>query len=119
MNNTLPYMAMMRNLRNILSAEVPDFVHQKVCQKICDPKAVENAKMFPLQYFSALNEIEIALEKGIQIKQKNTLLNLLESAKKVPTKEELEKQLMLEEEEKTNIVKIDPMVGKAYQNAIQ
>lgn len=46
--NQLPYMAMMRNLANILKAGVSDTTHSIVISKISDPKAVENSKMFPL-----------------------------------------------------------------------
>lgn len=47
-------MAMMRNLRNILKAQVADEVHQIVVNKIKDTNAVFNSKMFPLQFLSAL-----------------------------------------------------------------
>lgn len=47
MSNKLPYMAMMRNLRNILKSGVSDVVHHKIMDKICDPVSVAHAKMFP------------------------------------------------------------------------
>jgi telomerase protein component 1 len=47
MNNTLPYMAMMRNLRNILKSGVTDVVHQKIIEKIQNSELIAKAKMFP------------------------------------------------------------------------
>lgn len=38
----------MRNLSNILKAGVSDTTHSMIINKICEPKAVENSKMFPL-----------------------------------------------------------------------
>jgi len=58
MNNTLPYMAMMRNLRNILKSGVNDVVHNKIIEKIQNPELIARAKMFPFQYFNALVEID-------------------------------------------------------------
>ncbi len=58
MNNTLPYMAMMRNLRNILKSGVTDVVHQKIIEKIQNSELIAKAKMFPFQYFTALVEID-------------------------------------------------------------
>ena len=46
--NSVPYMAMIRNLRNILKSGVPDDIHYQVIQKIKTKKLVENSKMFPL-----------------------------------------------------------------------
>lgn len=58
-NNQVPYMAMIRNLRNILQAELdPTLYHEKVFKSICDPKKVEGGKMFPLQYINALSEVD-------------------------------------------------------------
>ena len=43
-----------QNLRNILKANVEKEVHEKVIKMIINPHLIENAKMFPLQYFSAI-----------------------------------------------------------------
>ena len=37
LSNQLPYMAMMRNLRNILKVGISDVAHSKVIAKISDP----------------------------------------------------------------------------------
>lgn len=51
-------MATLRNLRNILKAKIPDELHFKVAEKISNQKQVENSKMFPLQFFNALSEVD-------------------------------------------------------------
>lgn len=53
----MPYLALLRNLRNILKANVSGEAHQKVIAKLRHKKAVEGSKIFPLQYFSALREL--------------------------------------------------------------
>jgi 60 kDa SS-A/Ro ribonucleoprotein len=55
----LGYMALLRNLRNILEAEV-SYQHLKmVCEKLADAKAVENAKQFPFRFLAAYREIKL------------------------------------------------------------
>lgn len=68
LNNQVPYMATMRNLRNMLLIGLPAEIHQINIDKIQNPKMVENAKMFPLQYFNAISEIDAILKKVEQLK---------------------------------------------------
>ena len=56
--DSLPYMAMMRNLRNILKSGIKDEYHQKCIDNIQKPELIANAKMFPFQYFSALSTVD-------------------------------------------------------------
>lgn len=72
-SNQLPYMAMMRNLSNILKAGVSDTTHSMIINKICEPKAVENSKMFPLQFFSAIEAVNEAVNKGFKAKKKEDM----------------------------------------------
>lgn len=44
---TMPYMALMRNLRNIMKAGVSDQAHMTVCSRIQNQELVGQAKMFP------------------------------------------------------------------------
>lgn len=74
-SNQLPYMAMVRNLRNLLKIGLEDHLHAKVIQRICNEKAVKNAKMFPFQYFSALSEID-SLKKKEMIKTANKFIEV-------------------------------------------
>lgn len=46
--NQVPYMALMRNLRNILKANISTELLVNVMDRIQNPKFVETAKMFPL-----------------------------------------------------------------------
>jgi telomerase protein component 1 len=55
--NQLPYMAMLRNLRNILTAGVSAEVHKKICERIQDFNQVTNSKLFPYRFFSAYHSI--------------------------------------------------------------
>jgi telomerase protein component 1 len=56
--NQVPYMAMLRNLRNILKADLDVPTIKMVIDTIQNPYKVQNAKIFPFQYFNALSEID-------------------------------------------------------------
>lgn len=71
----LGYMALLRNLRNILEAGVADEVIRSVADRISNPNEVARAKQFPFRYLSAYKEI-------LDIASPNTtlVLNALEGA---------------------------------------
>jgi 60 kDa SS-A/Ro ribonucleoprotein len=52
------YMATLRNLRNILEAEVSKDALNKVCEYISDAKAVANSKQLPFRFLSAYRELK-------------------------------------------------------------
>ena len=52
------YMALMRNLRNILDCRVSVKHIEKVCATLTDPKAVASAKQLPFRYLSAYREVQ-------------------------------------------------------------
>ena len=52
------YMALMRNLRNILESRVSVGHIEKVCNTLSDPKAVANAKQLPFRYLAAYREVQ-------------------------------------------------------------
>jgi hypothetical protein len=54
----LGYMALLRNLRNILNAEVDYATMQKVCTHLADSKAVANSKQLPFRFLSAYRELK-------------------------------------------------------------
>lgn len=58
-SNKLGYMATMRNLRNILEAEVSNEALNKVCAYIADEKAVANSKQLPFRFLSAYRELKL------------------------------------------------------------
>ena len=60
-HNKLPFMAMLRNIRNLILAQVSQKHHQWVMRKLNDERAVVNSRQFPFQFFSAydvLTELE-------------------------------------------------------------
>ena len=73
----LGYMALMRNLRNILQADVSLLEMQKVAGHLSDAEQVAKSKQFPFRYLSAYREIE-------KVNSTNTamLMNALELAVK-------------------------------------
>ena len=69
------YMALMRNLRNILESRVSVEHIQKVCDTLSDPKAVANAKQLPFRYLAAYREVQ-----GITSTSTANVLSALEAA---------------------------------------
>ncbi len=63
MRNKLGYMAMLRNLRNILEADVNKEALEKVTAYISNEKAVLNSKQLPFRFLSAYRELK-ALTNG-------------------------------------------------------
>jgi 60 kDa SS-A/Ro ribonucleoprotein len=59
----LGYMALMRNLRNILEAEVSGKHIQKVCETLSDKRQVENSKQLPFRFLAAYREL-LAVQSG-------------------------------------------------------
>lgn len=51
--NRIGYMAMLRNLRNIIQVEVSQSHMDKVCAYISNPEAVRTSKQFPFRFLSA------------------------------------------------------------------
>jgi len=73
----LGYMALMRNLRNILQSDVPVNAVQRVCNRLSDAGQVAKSKQLPFRYLSAYREIE-------KVNSANTamMINALEAAVK-------------------------------------
>ncbi|MEI6412260.1 MAG: TROVE domain-containing protein [Bacteroidota bacterium] len=59
----LGYMALMRNLRNILEAEVSGKHIEKVCETLSDKRQVENSKQLPFRFLAAYREL-LAVQSG-------------------------------------------------------
>ncbi len=74
-SNKLGYMATLRNLRNMLEADVNFAAIQKVCDYLSNPKAVANSKQFPFRFLSAYREL-----KEVQNGFVPTILEALEEA---------------------------------------
>lgn len=56
-SNKLPYMATLRNVRNIAQALVDDSVIKQVCTRLSDPRQVERSKQLPFRYINALDAL--------------------------------------------------------------
>lgn len=59
----LGYMALLRNLRNIVQAKVSWDHMEKVCARLADAEAVAQAKQLPFRYLAAYNEL-LAVKEG-------------------------------------------------------
>ncbi|HEV2478261.1 MAG TPA: TROVE domain-containing protein [Puia sp.] len=81
-SNKLGYMALVRNLRNILEAGVSKDAIKKVCAYLTNPKAVATSKQLPFRYLSAYRELKTiksgytglvleALEEAVQLSAVN------------------------------------------------
>ncbi|CAF4607539.1 unnamed protein product [Rotaria sp. Silwood1] len=108
-NKKLPFMAMLRNLRNMIKVGISEKHHQWVLKKLQDDGAVIYSRQFPFRFFSAyqiLDELEDEFNKWCAAKEtvagvtdiksrrltrkekgKKTALSPLEKAKKLGSKE--------------------------------
>lgn len=68
-SNKLPFMAMLRNLRNMLLTGVDFETHNKVIEKLTNPDVIQNSRLFPFQFMSAYNSIEVDLDYLQKIKE--------------------------------------------------
>ena len=71
----LGYMALMRNLRNLLEAGVSPAVLRLVCDRLSDAGQVARSKQLPFRYLSAYREVEQVNSTGT-----SALLSSLEAA---------------------------------------
>jgi len=74
-SNKVGYMATLRNLRNILEAEVSKAALNKVCDYLSNENAVAKSKQLPFRFLSAYRELKV-LNNG----RVATVLNALEDA---------------------------------------
>lgn len=58
LSGKLGYMALLRNLRNIIEANVSQESFDKVCATLSDARAVANSKQFPFRFLSAYRELK-------------------------------------------------------------
>ncbi len=61
-SDRLPYMALLRNLRNILGAGVSLSHLEKTLGRISDPEEVHRSRQFPFRFFNAYREIDKAAD---------------------------------------------------------
>lgn len=102
----LPFMAMLRNLRNLIIAGISQKHHQWVLNKLRDERAVVNSQQFPFRFFSAY-EVLGDLEK----------LGTNDGTPKPPPKPSTRRSKRPPRKPK-EIPPIDPQLLKRYQNAL-
>ena len=66
-SNKLGYMAMLRNLCNMLKDGVDDKVFDTVINTLADKNQVKKSKQFPFRFYSAYNEVRKLQKEGIKI----------------------------------------------------
>lgn len=54
----LPFMAMLRNIRNMLKTGISEQHHQMILKKLTDPGSVISSKQFPFRFFSAFQILD-------------------------------------------------------------
>lgn len=59
----LPFMAMLRNIRNFLITGVDEETHRMVQDRLRDPSQIEGSMMFPFRFLSAYESIKVNLEE--------------------------------------------------------
>lgn len=74
-SNKLGYMALLRNLRNILQANVSGAHIEKVCNYLSNEKAVRDSKQLPIRFLAAYREL-----KDSNLVYTNMVSNALEDA---------------------------------------
>jgi 60 kDa SS-A/Ro ribonucleoprotein len=79
-NNKLPYMAALRNLRNLLQAGVSPGCMKKVTDLIQDPEAVKKSMQFPFRWWSAYRELKEMDMSGIGAANLKAIFDALENA---------------------------------------
>ncbi len=77
----LGYMAMLRNLRNILHAAVSEQHIEKVTAFLSDEYQVQRSRQLPVRFLSAYRELEI-----LNLKNKKYILSALETAVSISVK---------------------------------
>ena len=57
-NRKLPYMAAIRNLRNLVLSGIDDAHVTKVCQMLTNEKMVAGSRLFPFRFYTAYDVLE-------------------------------------------------------------
>nr|XP_057928981.1 telomerase protein component 1 [Doryrhamphus excisus] len=80
---SLPFMAMLRNLRNMISQGISETHHRKVLGRLNDKKAVLQSRQFPFRFLSAYKVI-MELRRMALPKNSSNIEILKEIVKKLP-----------------------------------
>lgn len=74
-SNKIGYMALMRNLRNIMEAKVSAAHIKKVCEYLSNETAVANSKQLPFRFLAAYREVKVLPSEFVTM-----VMNALEDA---------------------------------------
>ncbi|XP_023230818.1 telomerase protein component 1-like [Centruroides sculpturatus] len=111
----LPYMAMLRNLRNLIVTGISKKHHQQVVNTISSEKAVIKSKQFPLRFFAAyqaIQELQSLLESDL-LKSKRPTTYLVQRKQALPAwKVKLENKIW------QRLKNFDESLLKKYKHAI-
>ncbi|WP_224994404.1 TROVE domain-containing protein [Cesiribacter sp. SM1] len=129
-SNKLGYMALLRNLRNILEAGVSGDHMQKVCSYLSNERAVANSKQLPFRYLAAYREIGQlasgytslvlnALEDAVQLSIRNLKGFGLDTAVVVACDVSGSMQQPISKKSKVLLYDIGLMLGMLLQNRCQ
>ena len=99
----LPFMAMLRNLRNLIIAAISQKHHQWVINKLTDERAVVNSRQFPFRFFSAY-EVLKGLENVSKVRPLSDVQKGFNPMRKIRKVKE--------------IPEISPDLLKKYENAL-
>ncbi|XP_022253025.1 telomerase protein component 1-like [Limulus polyphemus] len=116
-HNKLPYMAMLRNLRNLLVVGISKSHHRKVLQKISNEDAVIKSRQFPLQFFSAyqaISELEKLLKNSNLKKNPSFVTCKSLKSMKTPPKWKIKQQEKISKRMKN----FDRRLLEQYRNAV-
>lgn len=85
-NNSLPFMAMLRNLRNMIVTGISEAHHKKILSKLTNKRAVIQSRQFPIRFLAAYKVImELQTLAATDEKPAPTLKDILkEVLKKIP-----------------------------------
>ncbi|XP_068604898.1 telomerase protein component 1 [Brachionichthys hirsutus] len=56
-NRSLPFMAMLRNLRNMINVGISEVHHQKILERLIDKRAIIQSRLFPFRFLTAYKVI--------------------------------------------------------------
>ena len=80
--NKLPFMAMLRNVRNLLITGVDEDTHNMVSEKLRNPDIIQRSRLFPFRFLSAFESLTVDLEELEKIKNDPNYVPAIPSGKR-------------------------------------
>ncbi|KAA3681295.1 telomerase protein component 1 [Paragonimus westermani] len=111
----LPYMAMLRNLRNIIKSGVSEIVHRAVINKLTNSRSVIASKQFPFRFFAAYSVLD-ELDRKLQY---NHFLYRLFRKKNRVVRQRLQRKMSKVNECLLRPCKYTPSTLEGYKKALE